>query len=80
MKMILTKVTKGKRFGVRKYAIVAGDHGQSYIVTKIRKRGTRSYYYNCTCPDHVFRLRTCKHIKKFIANEIRLRQKEKRSK
>jgi len=63
------------RFGARKYAYVESTStpGIIYTVAKLRKRGTRNYFYRCTCPDNVFRNRLCKHIKAFKEKEKEFR-------
>ena len=38
---------------------VMGDRGVEYIVTFYPETGE----FTCTCPDHVYRERECKHIK-----------------
>ena len=71
--MELNKVIQNKKninkYGARKYGDIMGDSmghdNQSYTVVKFRKKGTRNYFYSCTCPDHIFRRKTCKHIRKF---------------
>ena len=57
----------GERFGARKYATVESftSPGVEYRVVKVRVRNSRDYRYVCTCPDHVYRQRTCKHIDAF---------------
>ena len=48
---------------------VEGDSGNTYIVfynPRLRK-------FVCTCPDYVFRLRTCKHCKAVAQFLIRRR-------
>jgi hypothetical protein len=61
----------GNRFGARKYATVASfsREGTEYQVVKVRELNSRNYSYKCTCPDHVFRNRDCKHIKAFQVAE-----------
>ena len=69
MEIAVTQVEPGQgvRFGARKYAVVESfSHpGVEYRAAKVRVRNSRDYRYVCTCPDHVYRQRTCKHIDAF---------------
>ena len=73
--MKITKTThgRGERFGARKYAEVASEteNGKAYQVVKIRIKGSRNYTYRCSCPDHLYRQRACKHIKSFQKGETK---------
>ncbi len=62
---------KGAKFGARKYAacVSVTRDGVTYQVAKIRIEGSRNYGYVCTCPDHLYRQRACKHIAAFKAEE-----------
>ena len=59
------------RFGARKYTRVPSDteKGKYYDIAKVRVRNTRNYKYVCTCPDHMYRQITCKHIVQFKHDE-----------
>jgi hypothetical protein len=68
-KMILGREAKAERIvergGVRKTIAerveykVEGDRGIEYIVTHYVQQNR----FTCTCPDHIYRERECKHIK-----------------
>jgi len=48
---------------------VEGDSGNSYVVFY----NPRIKSFVCTCPDYVYRLRTCKHCK-FVADFLSRRR------
>ena len=43
---------------------IMGDSGNAYTVAYYDKSG-----FTCTCPDHVHRLRECKHIRLVIQED-----------
>ena len=55
-KMQVRKARKPK-YGVNYYASVTSESGHK-LYTVIKRGST----WNCTCPDHIFRARVCKHI------------------
>jgi len=67
---------KEKMRGIVKYSQVPSESkpGVIYTVTKFRRKsrgthGYNKYTYACSCPDWIFRQRTCKHITMFHAQE-----------
>jgi len=71
MKIKKVDKNKGNKFGARKYAEVDSDtyFGVKYTVVKVRVKNTKNYAYKCTCPDHIYRNRECKHIREFKLKE-----------
>ena len=74
MEMIISvpkKKSKGWnpfKMAVRAYAEVKGSKGDLYTV--IKHANIFHSVFSCTCPDHQFRRRECKHIK-FMRGELR---------